>query len=177
MHLLIVMTAERGLCGGFNSNIATLARADAHKLLREGKTVKILCVGRKGYDNLRRDLGKQILADRVDLKGIKQLAFANADEMRRRCSACSRVASSTSRRSIFSRVQVGDRADADGAAAHPGEAAGGRGQRDGRPARQSVYEYEPDEEDDPRCAAAAQHLDADLPRACSKMLRPSRARG
>ncbi len=81
VHLLIVMTAERGLCGGFNSNIAKLARADAHKLLREGKTLKILCVGRKGYDNLRRDLGKHILADRVDLKGIKQLAFANGDEI------------------------------------------------------------------------------------------------
>src|SRR5690349_21874273 len=73
VHLLIVMTAERGLCGGFNSNIAKLARADAQKLLREGKTLKILCVGRKGYDNLRRDLGKHILVDRVDLKGIKQL--------------------------------------------------------------------------------------------------------
>src|SRR5262245_6666928 len=54
-HLLIVMTAERGLCGGFNANIARLARADAQRLVAAGKTVKILCVGRKGYDVLRRE--------------------------------------------------------------------------------------------------------------------------
>ena len=79
-HLLIVMTAERGLCGGFNSNIARLARADAQRLVREGKTVKILCVGRKGYDILRREFGRQIL-ERVDLKGVKQVAFANAHDI------------------------------------------------------------------------------------------------
>src|SRR5689334_7620217 len=68
VHLLIVMTAERGLCGGFNSNIAKLARQDAQKLLAAGKTVKIVTVGRKGADNLRRDLGSRI-TDRVDLRG------------------------------------------------------------------------------------------------------------
>jgi len=76
-HLLIVMTAERGLCGGFNSNIVRLARADAHRLVRDGKTVKILCVGRKGSDQLRREFGRQII-DRVDLKSVKQIGFANA---------------------------------------------------------------------------------------------------
>jgi F-type H+-transporting ATPase subunit gamma len=76
-HLLVVMTAERGLCGGFNSNIARLARADAARLTREGKVVKLLCVGRKGADLLRREYGRQIL-ERVDLKGVKQVAFANA---------------------------------------------------------------------------------------------------
>jgi F-type H+-transporting ATPase subunit gamma len=80
VHLLIVMTAERGLCGGFNSNIAKLARADAQRLLAAGKTVKILCVGRKGSDNLRRDLGKNIV-ERVDLKGVRQLGYANAEEI------------------------------------------------------------------------------------------------
>jgi F-type H+-transporting ATPase subunit gamma len=79
-HLLIVMTAERGLCGGFNSNIVRLARADAQRLVRDGKTVKVLCVGRKGYDQLRRDWSRQIL-ERVDLKGIKQVGFANAAEI------------------------------------------------------------------------------------------------
>jgi F-type H+-transporting ATPase subunit gamma len=79
-HLLIVMTAERGLCGGFNSNIARLARADAARLTRDGKTVKLLCVGRKGADLLRREYGRQIV-DRVDLKGIKQVAFANAHDI------------------------------------------------------------------------------------------------
>src|SRR5215813_6150610 len=79
-HLLIVMTAERGLCGGFNSNIAKLARADAIRLRADGKILKILTVGRKGADNLRRDLGSRII-DRVDLRGHKQITFAIASEI------------------------------------------------------------------------------------------------
>jgi F-type H+-transporting ATPase subunit gamma len=79
-HLLIVMTAERGLCGGFNSNISKLARADAQRLLAAGKTVKILTVGRKGADNLRRDLGRNIV-ERIDLRGVRQVGFANAEDI------------------------------------------------------------------------------------------------
>ena len=82
-YLLVVMTAERGLCGGFNSNISRLARQEANQLLREGKAVKIMCVGRKGADNLRRDLAKHIV-DRVDLKGVKQIGFAQAEDVRAR---------------------------------------------------------------------------------------------
>ena len=78
VHLLIVMTAERGLCGGFNSNIAKLARHDAQKLIASGKTVKIMTVGRKGADNLRRDLSKNIV-ERRDFQGIKQLNFTHAE--------------------------------------------------------------------------------------------------
>jgi F-type H+-transporting ATPase subunit gamma len=80
VHLLVVMTAERGLCGGFNGNIARLARQDANKLIAAGKTVKILTVGRKGADNLRRDFGQNIV-ERVDLRGIKQLGFSNAESI------------------------------------------------------------------------------------------------
>ena len=80
VHLLVVMTAERGLCGGFNSNIAKLARADAQRLLALGKTVKIITVGRKGADNLRRDLGRNIV-ERIELKGIRQLGFVNAEDI------------------------------------------------------------------------------------------------
>jgi len=79
-HLLVVMTAERGLCGGFNSNIAKLARADAQKLLSMGKTVKIMTVGRKGADSLKRDLGRNIV-ERVELRGIRQIGFSNAEEI------------------------------------------------------------------------------------------------
>ncbi len=79
-HLLVVMTAERGLCGGFNGNIAKLARADALRLTREGKTVKIIAVGKKGADNLRRDFARNIV-DRVDLKAVKNLGFANAESI------------------------------------------------------------------------------------------------
>ena len=78
VHLLVVMTAERGLCGGFNSNIAKLARADANRLTAAGKTVKILTVGRKGADNLRRDLNRNIV-DRVNFQGVKQLNFSHAE--------------------------------------------------------------------------------------------------
>jgi F-type H+-transporting ATPase subunit gamma len=80
VHLLVVMTAERGLCGGFNANIARLARQDIQRLQREGKTVKILSVGRKGYDILRREYGK-LVVDRVDLRGVRQLGYANAQEI------------------------------------------------------------------------------------------------
>lgn len=79
-HLLIVMTAERGLCGGFNTNIARRARQDIRRLVSAGKTVKLLAVGRKGFDNLRRDYARQI-TDRVDLKGVRQLGFINAEEI------------------------------------------------------------------------------------------------
>jgi F-type H+-transporting ATPase subunit gamma len=77
-HLLLVCTAERGLCGGFNSSISRLARDHARKLLAEGKTVKIITVGKKGFDILRRDLGSHVI-DRVDLREVKTLGFGNAD--------------------------------------------------------------------------------------------------
>ncbi len=80
VHLLVVMTAERGLCGGFNSNIAKLARADANRLLTAGKTVKIMTVGRKGADNLRRDLGRNIV-ERRELSGVRQIGYKNAEEI------------------------------------------------------------------------------------------------
>ena len=76
-HLLVVCTAERGLCGGFNSSIAKLARETADQLLSNGKEVKILCVGKKGFDALKRLHGKYII-DTIDLRGIKQLAFTDA---------------------------------------------------------------------------------------------------
>ncbi len=79
-HLLVVCTAERGLCGGFNSQIARLARDRVRKLQSEGKDVKILCVGKKGADILRREYSSLII-DRVDLREVKRVAFANADEV------------------------------------------------------------------------------------------------
>jgi F-type H+-transporting ATPase subunit gamma len=77
-HLLVVCTAERGLCGAFNSSIARLARDHARRLTADGKQVKILCVGKKGFDALRREFSRQIL-EVVDLRAVKRLAFANAD--------------------------------------------------------------------------------------------------
>ena len=76
-HLLIVCTAERGLCGGFNSSIAKLARLKANELTGQGKDVKLLCVGKKGYDTLKRDFGSKII-DLVDLKAVKKIGFNEA---------------------------------------------------------------------------------------------------
>jgi F-type H+-transporting ATPase subunit gamma len=79
-HLLIVCTAERGLCGAFNSSIARLARDTANRLQREGKDVKFFCVGRKGYDALRRLFAKQIV-EVVELRGVRQVEYQHAAEI------------------------------------------------------------------------------------------------
>ncbi len=82
-HLLVVCTAERGLCGGFNSQIARFARDHVRKLQGEGKTVKIICVGKKGFDILRRDFAALII-ERVDLREAKTLGFTHADDIARK---------------------------------------------------------------------------------------------
>ena len=76
-HLLIVMTSERGLCGGFNANIAKLAKTHAQKLLGEGKTVKILTVGKKGRESLKREYG-QYSVGHVDLSDVKRIGYSDA---------------------------------------------------------------------------------------------------
>ena len=78
VHLLVVCTAERGLCGPFNSTIVRLAREKINALVGAGKQVKILCVGRKGYDQLRRTHEKQII-ELIELRGVKNVAFNNAE--------------------------------------------------------------------------------------------------
>ena len=82
VHLLVVMTAERGLCGGFNSSIARLARQHAQALLAKGKTVKILTVGRKGREQLRRDLSQHFVGH-VDLSAVKRLGYVDAQGIAR----------------------------------------------------------------------------------------------
>jgi F-type H+-transporting ATPase subunit gamma len=78
VHLLVVATGERGLAGAFNSAIVRLAREHANRLVAHGKEAKILTVGRKGYDQLRRQFGKQIV-DRVELRGVRTLGYEHAD--------------------------------------------------------------------------------------------------
>ncbi len=82
-HLMIVCTAERGLCGAFNSSIARLARDHALALKREGKTVKILCVGKKGYDLLRRQFAADII-ELIELRSVRQIGFTEADAIGRK---------------------------------------------------------------------------------------------
>src|SRR3954464_13037282 len=78
VHLLLVCTGERGLCGAFNSSIVRLARERANTLISQGKDVKIYCVGRKGYEQLRRNFEKQIVGH-TELRGVRVLAYSNAE--------------------------------------------------------------------------------------------------
>ena len=82
VHLLVVMTAERGLCGGFNSTIARLARAKANELLSAGKTVKILTVGKKGREQLKRDLA-HLFVGHVDFSDVKRMGYGEATRVSR----------------------------------------------------------------------------------------------
>jgi F-type H+-transporting ATPase subunit gamma len=83
VHLVIVSSADRGLCGGFNTNIVRKARGVIDALQRDGKQVKILCVGRKGRDQLRRLYGQHIV-DTIELTGIKRIGFSDAAAIGRR---------------------------------------------------------------------------------------------
>ncbi|KXG85649.1 F0F1 ATP synthase subunit gamma [Agrobacterium bohemicum] len=78
VHLLVVCTADRGLCGGFNAQISRFARDRARKLIAQGKTVKIMTVGKKGYDSLRREFSANII-ERIELRDVKRVGFENAD--------------------------------------------------------------------------------------------------
>ena len=148
VHLIVVGTADRGLCGGFNSNIVREARRDIAALRHKDKTVKILCVGRKGRDQLRRDYGDAII-DTIEDVARPRLTFASAEAIAKRIeqmfeagefdvctiyyarfkSAISQIVSSQQLIPFASSGQEGAQA-----------ATGG-------PATLAVYEYEPAEEE------------------------------
>ncbi len=83
VHLLLVCTGERGLSGAFNSSIVRLARERALALMNQGKEVKFFCVGRKGYEQLRRNFERQIV-ENLELRSVRQLGFVNAEDIARR---------------------------------------------------------------------------------------------
>jgi F-type H+-transporting ATPase subunit gamma len=80
VHLLLVCTAERGLCGPFNSAIVRLARERANALIAQGKEVKFFCVGRKGYEQLRRQY-ERLIVEHIELRSVRTLGFANAEDI------------------------------------------------------------------------------------------------
>jgi len=82
VHLLLVCTAERGLCGGFNTQIARFAREHIRELLAQGKQVKIITVGKKGADILRREF-QPMMIEHIDLREAKQINFTHADKIAR----------------------------------------------------------------------------------------------
>ena len=80
VHLCVVMTSDRGLCGGFNTNICRLAKNNFLKILKEGKELKIIIIGSKGYDQIKREFGKYIIK-KLSLKDKKNISFVEADEV------------------------------------------------------------------------------------------------
>jgi F-type H+-transporting ATPase subunit gamma len=140
VHLLVVATGERGLAGAFNSAIVRLARERAVALTAQGKEVKILTVGRKGFEQLRRTYERQIV-DRVELRSVRNLGYANAEEIAEKIIALYDrgefdVATLFYSRfkSVISQIPTAQQIIP---AAPPAEATGS----------QIHYEYEPDEED------------------------------
>jgi F-type H+-transporting ATPase subunit gamma len=83
VHLLVVCTGERGLCGAFNTSIVRLAREKINSLLAAGKTVKILCVGKKGFEQLKRNYEKHIV-DLIELRGIKNIGYGEGEMIAKR---------------------------------------------------------------------------------------------
>jgi F-type H+-transporting ATPase subunit gamma len=142
VHLLLVCTSERGLCGPFNTAIVRLARERATALMAEGKEVKFFCVGRKGYDQLRRTYAN-LIVEMVDLRSVRVLHFENAAMIAEKVIAlfdklefdvCTLFFSRF--RSVIAQIQTAQQIippvfDADAA-----NALGG-----------AIYEFEPDEED------------------------------
>jgi len=146
-HLLIVMTAERGLCGGFNANIAKLARQDARRLMEAGKTVKILNVGRKGADNMRRDFSRNIV-DRVDFRSVRRLTFTNAEDIAKRVLDRFRAGEFDVATLYFSEFKSVISQKPVAQQLIPARVPEAAAADTGRPGQaQAVYEYEPSEED------------------------------
>ena len=142
-HLLLVCTAERGLCGAFNSSIARLARDHANRLMGQGKTVKILCVGKKGYDILRRQFSQQII-EVVDLRAVKQLSFGEAEMVAGKVMALFEAGEFDVATLFFSRFRSVIQQIPTAQQIIPAEIGTGDEQA---PASDAVYEYEPDEDE------------------------------
>ncbi len=145
VHLLVPVTGDRGLAGAFNSSIGRLTRTLARRLESEGKTVKILAVGRKGRDMLRRDLASRLIGD-ISYAGRKSIAFADAQDIATRITSmldagefdvCTLVFNRFA--SVMSQVPTEMRLIP---VAVPERAQ----DQESDPAKRAMYEFEPDEE-------------------------------
>ena len=141
VHLVVVCTAERGLCGGFNSSIARLAREHAQSLLAQGKQVKLLCVGRKGYDVLRRAMADKII-DFVDLRAVKQLGYSEGELVGRKVLDLFDAGEFDVCTLIYSEFKSVIKQDPTTLSLIPADIGG---DVDGEPATPVDYEYEPGE--------------------------------
>jgi F-type H+-transporting ATPase subunit gamma len=146
VHLLLVCTAERGLCGPFNSAIVRLARERANALIAQGKQVKFFCVGRKGYEQLKRQFEPMII-EHIELRSVRTLRFSNAEEIADRIlrlyaegafDVCTLFFARF--KSVIAQIQTAQQIIPPVfATPHPDQGTGGG---DG-----AIYEYEPDEEE------------------------------
>jgi len=140
-HLLLVCTGERGLCGPFNSAIVRLARDRANSLLAEGKDVKFLCVGRKGFDQLKRQFEDRII-ETVDLRSVRQLKFEHAGGIGHKVIALFKAGQFDVCTLFFSRFKSVMAQIPTAQQLIPAVISADTGGNGG-----AVYEYEPDEED------------------------------
>ena len=141
VYLLLVCTAERGLCGPFNSAIVRLVREHANRLLAEGKEIKIFCVGKKGYEQLRRQYERNII-EHIELRSVRTIGFVNAESIAEQITAlyargqfdvCTLFFSRF--KSVIAQIPTAQQIIPPVFEAAAGEAAA------------AVYEYEPDEEE------------------------------
>jgi F-type H+-transporting ATPase subunit gamma len=144
-HLLVAVTADRGLAGAFNTNVGRTTRALARKLESEGKTVKILAVGRKGRDYLKRELSEKLIGD-ISYAGRKRIEFVDAEEIGQRVTTmlasgefdvCTIVYNQF--RSVISQVTTETRLV-------PAPLPEGTAEAKDTGGAQAIYEFEPDEE-------------------------------
>lgn len=138
VHLLVVMTAERGLCGGFNSSIVRMARMKVAELLARGKTVKILTVGKKGREQLRRDYGQYHIGH-VDLSEVRRIGYDNAQDIAKNVLARFDAGEFDVATIFFSRFRSVIAQEPTALQVIPAKFEGGE-------AANTVYEYEPSEE-------------------------------
>jgi F-type H+-transporting ATPase subunit gamma len=140
-HLLLVCTGERGLCGPFNSAIVRLARDRANSLLADGKEVKFVCVGRKGFDQLKRQYEDRII-ETIDLRAARQIKFENASLIGQKIIALFDAGQFDVCTLFFSRFKSVIAQIPTAQQLIPAVISAGAGRSDG-----AIYEYEPDEED------------------------------
>ena len=165
VHLLVVCTGERGLCGAFNSSIVRKALADYRDLTAAGKDARFLCVGRKGFDILRRNYRDRIV-DLIEFKSVRRVGFTEAQQVGDRLVAMFEAGEFdiatlyyAEFRSVISQKPTGIQVIPAAAAAEAAEAEASEATAN------SLYEYEPDATVILGGACAAQHPCADLPRA------------
>jgi F-type H+-transporting ATPase subunit gamma len=152
VHLLLVCTAERGLCGPINSAIVRLARERANALIAQGKEVKLFCVGRKGYEQLKRQYERMII-EHIELRSVRTLGFSNAEAIaerilrlydERQFDVCTLFFSRF--KSVIAQVQTAQQIIPPVLAA-PDPASSRRSEDGTASSSGAVYDYEPDEEE------------------------------